>query len=461
MLSRILLAFTALATSVAHAAPALTLTIGDSLTAEYDTIPDVPGFAKLPTDYAKITVSGWESMSWVEVMSRLEKSYFTFGSYKALPDAWSVPRLSGYEYNWAIPGIDAHQYADFVSASVLQNFAYYVARQPLETQLKSKATRVVIWLGGNEFRANYGALYDGKSSASLVKSLTTDIGRVIDFVKAKNSRAQIVVCNVPDLGATPSKKAAHPDPAKRARVTAATVAVNAQIARLAASKRVAVADVYSPMAKLAQGGTFSFGAVAFVNDQDANNNPRYAFTRDGLHPNTAVQILNARIVVDAFNKTFAARIPQITDAQALTLLGIDPNAPITDWLAARGVTDKSLIADTDQDGMTQLVEYAFGTNPAKADADTIPATLSSVAATVSIHYKPAAAAKALVRVQAQYSTDLATWIDVPAKNVKASADGSYTAVVPATKTKAHLRLKVSTVPPVGSTLSVYSAMRFE
>ena len=32
------------------------VTIGDSLTAEYDVIPEIPGFDNLPTDYAKVTV---------------------------------------------------------------------------------------------------------------------------------------------------------------------------------------------------------------------------------------------------------------------------------------------------------------------------------------------------------------------------------------------------------------------
>ena len=56
------------------------VTIGDSLTAEYDVIPAIPGFNNLPTDYAKVTVPGWEAMSWVEVAGKLRGRYFNFGS---------------------------------------------------------------------------------------------------------------------------------------------------------------------------------------------------------------------------------------------------------------------------------------------------------------------------------------------------------------------------------------------
>jgi hypothetical protein len=49
------------------------------LTAEYDVIPDVPGFDHLPTDYAKITVEGWDSKSWVEILASCARRFSTFG----------------------------------------------------------------------------------------------------------------------------------------------------------------------------------------------------------------------------------------------------------------------------------------------------------------------------------------------------------------------------------------------
>ncbi|MEA3213029.1 MAG: hypothetical protein QOE70_6086 [Chthoniobacter sp.] len=455
----------AIAFALAAPAPAArVVAIGDSLTAEYDTIPSIPGFSSEATAYAEVTVPGWESMSWVEVLSRVQRKNFDFGGNKKLPDIWSIPRLSGYEYNWGIPGIEAGQYEDFVTSSVWSNFAYFALRQPLEDQLKNRVQRVVIWLGANEFRAHYGALYDGGDSKRLIDGLISDLGRIVDFTKKKNSKLQIVLANVPDLGATPSKKAAHPDPQKRARVTAATKAANARIAQLAVKKGVALVDVYAQTARFVQGVPVFFGAVQIISDQDSDNDPHYAFTRDGLHPNTAAQILNARAIIDAFNQRFAAGLPQITDAQALTLLGINPNEPFYDWLASYGLTNKSFIADLDLDGLTQLVEFAFGLNPTQPDADQLPVTIGGpvpgIAGAVSIHYQPDPLRKGSVRVQAQYSLDQLVWKNVPAKNVITHSDGSFTAVTP-TNSQPHLRLLVSTIPPSGSTVSVSSILSFD
>ena len=54
--------------------------------------------------------------------------------------------------------------------------------------------------------------------------------KYLDYLQTQRADLQIVVALVPDLGASPSKKAAHPDPLKRALVTEATIAANARIA---------------------------------------------------------------------------------------------------------------------------------------------------------------------------------------------------------------------------------------
>ncbi len=436
------------------ASAAKVVTIGDSLTAEYDVIPSIPGFDDLPTDYAKVTVEGWEAMSWVEVAAKLRGQYFDFGKWKDLSDPWVIPRLSGYEYNWAVPGVDAGQYADFVTSANFENPIYFALRQPLEDQLSDTAQRVVIWLGGNDFRGNYGPLYDGKNSESFVDGLLDALEKVIDFVKGKNGDAQIVIANEPDLGATPSKKTAHPDPLKRARVTAVTEAVNARIAKLAEKKKVIVADAYASTAALVRGEPLYFGGVRIVDDRDADNNPRYAFTREGLHPNTALQILNARVIIRAFNKGYGAGIPKITDTEALELLGIDKDQPFFDWLAHRGIDDKSFEADSDGDGLAQLAEYAFGLNPKEADADRLPVSIggpvSGFSGNVSVRFRPKVARTHYVAVKVQYSTDGVAWVSVPSARVLANADASFTAAVPETSGPVQLRLKVVTIPPSGS-----------
>lgn len=437
-----------------------TIAIGDSLTAEYDTIPDVSGFPREATAYAEVTVDGWESMSWVEILGRLRGDAFDFGRTRELPRIWGVPRMSGYELNWAIPGISASQYEDFVTSSASSNIGYWTARQPLEAQLETRAERVVIWLGTNEFRANYGFLYDGGDSQALIDGLIEDLGQVIDFVQNQNRELQIVVANLPDLGASPAKKAAHPDPERRARVTAATEIANTRIAELAAEKGVAVANVYAQTERLVQGVPTYFGAVEIIDDQDADNDPHYHFTRDGLHPNTPSQIELARIILRTFNIAYGAGIPQITAAEALNLLGIDPREPYFDWLNSYGVTKRGFKADLDGDGLSQLVEYGFDLDPTVSDAAELPVArggpVLGIPGEISVNYHPDPARARHVRVRVQYSTDQLSWTGVPPENVVANSDGSFTAVIPPLPEEPSLRLKVSIIPPSGSTANFSS-----
>jgi lysophospholipase L1-like esterase len=425
--------------------------IGDSLSAEYAAIPEIAGFSTEPTRYADVTVRGWTSMSWSEIIARLHIDGLDLGRFRRLSDPWIPPRLSGYEFNWGIPGLEAGQYEDFVTSSVTENFAYFALRQPLENQLRNEAERVVIWLGTNDFRANYGRFYDDENPDAFIDSLIGDLTQIIDFVQRKNGALQIVIANIPDLGATPSKREAHPDPARRARVTAATTEANARIAQLAAQKGLAVADTYSVTARLISGAPLFFGAVKIADAADDDNNPRFAWTRDGLHPNTALQIEIARAIIRAFNDGFAAALPQITDFQALALLRIDPNEPYYEWLELHGLSKRRFSADSDGDHLNNLVEYAFGLDPSAADADALPVRIDSTQTPsgLVLAWTPDAARVRHVRIQPQYSLDGALWQKVPSTEIVVHDDGSLSATAPVAA-PSQIRLKISVIPPSGA-----------
>jgi len=161
--------------------------------------------------------------------------------------------------------------------------------------LQSQADAAVVWLGGNEFRANYGFLYDGGDPVPLVNSLSNDLAEVLDFVLAQKAGIKLVVVNLPDLGATPDKQAAHPDAAKRANVTAATVLANQAIANLAATRGIAVADAFSETRNLVNGETIWIGPVNIFAGSHPDNHPRHAFTRDGLPPSQDRQPCSHRL----------------------------------------------------------------------------------------------------------------------------------------------------------------------
>jgi GDSL-like Lipase/Acylhydrolase family len=435
------------------------VTIGDSLTAEYETIQPIDGFDTEPTNYANVTHPGWVSMSWVEVLGKTRSWFFNFGKWRGLSEPWAPPRFSGYARNWAVPGVMASQYADFMTASFSSNLLFNLLRRPLDEQLRDDADRVVIWLGTNELRANFGAIYDEADDvqraafvSDLGDNLIKDLEDIVHRVKDQNSDLEIVIGNVPDLGATPSKKIAHPDPAKRARVTAATETINARIHSLANDEGLALADVYAVTQKLVAGEPFYFGAIKFIDDESNDNDPHYLFTNDGLHPNTPLQIEIARAFIKACNKQRDDPIPLITHAEALRLLGINPREPYLAWVQAQPVTVRGLLKDPDGDDMTNLMEYGFGTNPGASDSGDLPFSktgpVEGITGDESVTYTPAQGEHRDIQILVQYKLD-GTWRTVPADHIVTNGQ-SVTAVIPPTPGPVRTRVKVRLLPPQGS-----------
>jgi hypothetical protein len=297
----------------------------------------------------------------------------------------------------------------------------------------------------------------------LINGLLDDLERVVDFVQAQNPDLQIVLANIPDIGATPSRKEAHPDPAKRALVSAAIQAANTRIDELAAAKGIAVADISAVTSRLLAGTPVYFGAVQMIDDEDADNDPHFLFTRDGLHPNTPLQILIARSIIRTFNTAYGAGIRQITDAEALSLLHINPREPYIQWIEPFNVSASGPLKDPDADGMSNLVEYTLALNPSLADAASLPASrggpVDGITGDVSVTYTPAPARVRHTGVLVQYSINGTNWKKVPSDHVIDNGDGSFTAVVPPQGSATVLtRLRVSLLPPAGANVTIASVV---
>ena len=428
----------------------MTVILGDSLSAEYDPIASIPGIGNTATEYADITVTGWESKSWVEILGEIRTNRFQFGTRKAWPNLWQEfvgdVKMSGYEYNYAIPGITAGEYAGLLSSSVT-NIYWWPWQNALANDL-GDAQRAVIFLGGNEFRGNFGGIYDGTANTNgIVATLMTNLVRVYNFVKSANASLQICLVNVPDLAATPNKQAAHPDPVKRQRVTAATLAVNQRIASFAATNNIALADVFTHTTNLVNGTPHYFGAVNILYATNADNNPRYEFTRDGLHPNLAGQIEIARAIITAFNTRYNAGISHITDAEALVYLGMGNDTPFYEWAQSFGVTQTNFLQDPDCDGANNLLEYALGGNPVVPDVAALPLGFARSGTNVAFSWRPDPARVRHVAAYAQQSAQLTQWTAAPTNLVTSGTNGWRTLTVPIGGTNRFFRLRADVLGP--------------
>ncbi len=417
--------------------------IGDSLSAEYDTITGVTGVDD-PTEYAAVTVAGWESMSWVEVVGRLRRDAVDLGRHGDDLLAWGLLRFSGYEYNFAVPGFEASHFEQIVNSSLFSHPEYLLYRSQLEDVLKNHADAAVVWLGGNEFRANYGSIYDGTDPTPLIDGLRNDLSEVLGFVQARKPGIRLLVVNLPDLGASPDKQVEHPDPVKRGRVTAATIRANEAIANLALARGIPIADVFSQTRLLVTGESFWLGPVSLYPGTHPDNHPQYQFTRDGLHPNTCLQAVIARRILDTFNQAYSVGIPCVTDGEILELIGIVPMQPYWEWADAKTLSTRNPGDDQDGDGWVNLVEFVFDSDPGAEDSPPLTVGLSGPAATVL--YRPSPDRMRLADVRPEWSRDLMSWQPVPEDEMSNGPDGAVVISLSPIGAARFVRVRVSVRP---------------
>lgn len=472
------------------------LTIGDSLTAEYEFIENpiqVPEFDEQPLAYAEVTKTtepAWVSRSWVEVLGLTRGFFFDFGRWRK---SWGLPRFGGFERNWAIPGAKASQYEDFMTKPVDSNPLLYGFRLQLESQIRTGADRVVIWLGTNDLNAKYGDIYNATATtvptrtevvAAFKAALIGDLQRIVERVQKVKPKAQIVIGNLPDIAATPEIATTYESFETRKLVSVEIEKINTDIAKLAEDKDIVLADVHRITKDLLADKPFYYGAILFTPGVDfvpevngatttikaepiapnPDNDPHYLFTRDGFHPNTALQIQIARTFIKAFNEGYNAHIPSITHAEALKLLNISPRSLYHNWINATSVTEsqRGLLKDPDGDGMTNLFEYAFDQNPQdpviKQPFVTIARPEKGVPGPTSVTYWPIAGDHRDLNIAVQYKFQ-SKWFRILAERVVDNEDGSFTATVPPGIQSPPIRIKVTLVPPQGSLNTLSTVFR--
>ena len=414
MLRRLLLLF-------ALASPALLpgeqcLVIGDSLTKEYEV--EFP--ALFPSN-----PQSWDSRNWIEILHQRRTGWFDTGPFAQNND----PRIVGHEYNWAFPGATAVEIKNQLNNPVNKFLWTY----KLDNHVKNIAERVVIFAGGNDVDSYYASIYNGAAPAAYTNATRDAIQWIVDYVRSQKSTLPIVLVAVPHLGCAPDIQLQCPtDLVKTARVTAALDTLNSQLAAFAQSRNIAFASGVYDLTKKIISDPFRIGGIEFYKQGDMDSRPRYLFSGDNFHPNTAAHARIAQIVIEAFRAKYpAGSITPLGDREIVThILGLDPNIPFIEWAAAQSLPpgQTGLYDDPDGDGLKNILEFAL--DPASPPSAPKVEVIGQQPQLVwSYKLNPIAAEWATV-LRPQFSPNLRDWQDVPASQLLLQPDGSITVVFP-------------------------------
>ncbi len=286
------------------------LIIGDSLSKEYE--------------YELAGIGGNSDaqgiMSWTEILDEYRHGDFDFGGSAIRPDL----RLIGHKHNWSLPGSFARQWVDYLDADFPMDYVYGIPE--LEDQLQGEVERVVVFLGGNDIRTNYEAIYKGKSSTKFINDTFNNITSIVNWVRSRNSKLQVVLVGVPHIGCTPKTNGAHPyNATKTGRVTTTLTTLNNKLAAFAAQKKIAYCgDIFTITKGLLTSDRLLIGGVpVYKNPPHADGDPHYLFLGDGFHPNQPCQAVFAQRILDCFNARYNLGIPRLSDKEILSkVLGL-------------------------------------------------------------------------------------------------------------------------------------------
>ncbi|MEN9841336.1 MAG: hypothetical protein RL376_1136 [Verrucomicrobiota bacterium] len=135
---------------------------------------------------------------------------------------------------------------------------------------------------------------------------------------------------------------------------------------------------------------------------------------------------------------------------AQTTFSVNVASAFATYLANAGVpTDqRSSAADPDSDGVSNLLEYALGTNPNSAASNSLPSVsrLPAPGSLLQLTYKRAASDLTYTVQTTTNLADAASWTAVGVDQGIPAGDGTITATIPYTTGLRFLRLHVSVTP---------------
>ena len=419
------------------AAPLRVLAIGDSLTEEYrfETPFSGPNTTPPPIDA--------NTHNWPEIISSRRPDDLSFGTYEANLVSYPDFRDGGYKYNYGIPGFTAEAWVEIINTTFLDSFngAYealcYSTKTSLTRMLQDENIGVVvIFLGGNDLNSKYDEVFEDPVAPAWLQGIVTNIRAIRNFVRSKNTTVPIVICTMPDIGATPKVAGDYPVPAGKALARQRIAAANGSIIAMAAEVGSQVARIDLLTDRIFDEQPFQINGTVFLYPPDDQNPPDRLFCHDGFHPATAAQAIITNTVVDAINRATGRTIPLLTNREILgDVVGLNPDQPYLTWAGSAG----GMTADPDGDGIRNLVEYVLGTPALTTSSPYV------FAANGRLSFPVSPEGLRFADLAVEESVNLSAWTPLPAGRLSVAGDGTWR-VEPGATGKTFYRLRATTKP---------------
>lgn len=233
------------------------------------------------------------------------------------------PRRTGNQYNFARTGAHTYDLPGQANGLAVEIAAARAQGAPIGA--------VVIWAGANDFAPYANGRYNdictgalaGSALATWIAQTTDYIAQAVDIIRAAEPTMRLLIATIPDVNFSPSANGCG-DPNGPARVTAAIIAANAQIASIIQEAEAATLDAAAILTRLpgnaqqivnASGGAFNLTLFG------VGDNPINGILGDGIHSGTILNCITANEVIDAFNLRYTLGLPRITPAQCLARVG--------------------------------------------------------------------------------------------------------------------------------------------
>jgi lysophospholipase L1-like esterase len=429
--------------SSVNAAPLRVLAIGDSMTEEYA--------FELPFSAPASNPTNANTRSWPELLRIFRPAEASLGPYESTAFTYGDLRNAGHEWNFGIPGMTTRNWFILINtdnpfkppAGEPLGFDYYDTRRKLIDELYA-VEAVVILLGANDLKQEYNDLFNNTEAANFDNGVRNRIAAIHDWVRIYRPNVPVVVCTLPDVGATPQISGTYNDPVKQASTRAKIAALNQSIITWAAGKAKppAIARIDHLTDRIFDQQPFHLNGTVFILAGDPENPPTRVFCRDGFHASTIAQALIANEIMGALNTATGRDLTPFSNREILqNLLGLNPDRPYLDWIAAAGLGGSGMDEDPDMDGFPNLAEYLLGSPPGSSGTP----LAGSFAPGKWLAWQPSANALRFATLTAEESAELTLWSPVPAGRTMVAPDGTVS-VTPAVGTRGFARLRAELKP---------------